>query len=188
MEAQSAVTFRQSKRAVSLPPERHSRIFVTFIAAVAVLVIDVLTPLGLAVWLLQVVLVWAATLWANRREIIWVAAVCATFIVLGFWFSAQTGPMTWVDHSNLILGLGTVSVLTHNCLRRIAMEGARRKAAEELGQLSRLLSGILPVCAWCRKIRNESGVWEPLEIYISNHSQAEFTHGMCEGCFARFKT
>jgi hypothetical protein len=187
MEARSTLAFRQSKRAVTLPPTRHLKIFLTFIAAVAVLVIDAMTPIGLAVWLLQVVLVWAATQWANPREIIGVAVVCATFIILGFCLSAQTGPTTWVDHSNLLLGLGTVSVLTHNCLRRITVEDARRKAVAELGQLSRLLSGILPVCAWCRKIRNECGVWEPLEIYISKHSHAEFTHGVCEGCVARFK-
>src|SRR5580700_9991497 len=101
-------------------PSRSWRVVLTVIGSVAVLVLDAVTPLGLAVWLLQVVLVWIATLWASRRQIIAVAAVCATFIVLGFWLSPKNGRVTWVDQSNVILGLGTVSVLTHSCLRRMA--------------------------------------------------------------------
>jgi hypothetical protein len=156
------------------------------IAAVAVLVLDAMTPLGLAVWVLQVVLVWVATLWASRRQMIMVAAVCATFIVLGFWLSPKTGRMTWVDQSNVLLGLGTVSALTHSCLRRMTTEDARRNAAEELGQMVRILSGLLPICVWCKKIRNEAGTWEELEHYIRNHSRSEFTQGMCQECAVRF--
>jgi cyanate permease len=156
------------------------------IAAVALLVLDAVTPLGLAVWILQVVLVWVATLWANRREIITVAAVCATFIVLGFWLSPKTGPITWVDQSNVLLGLGSVSALTHSCLRRMAAEETRRKAAQELGQMVRILSSLLPICTWCKKIRNEAGTWEQLEIYVRSHAHAEFTQGMCQECAARF--
>ena len=101
-----------------------------------VLVLDAMTPLGLAVWVLQVVLVWVATLWANRRQIITVAAVCATFIVLGFWLSPKTGRMTWVDQSNVLLGLGTVSALTHSCLRRMTTEEPAGMRRRNLGRWS----------------------------------------------------
>lgn len=47
------------------------------------------------------------------------------------------------------------------------------------------LKGLLPVCAWCHKIRNDAGYWERLEAYISAHSEAEFSHGMCPECFAK---
>ena len=93
--------------------------------------------------------------------------------------------MTWVDQSNLLLSLGTVWALSHSCLRRIATEDARRKAARELGQMFRVLSSLLPMCAWCKKIRNDAGTWEPLEIYIRNHSHMEITHGMCQECAVR---
>jgi hypothetical protein len=169
------------------PPNSWSRrIVLTVIAAIAVLVLDAITPLGLAVWLLQVVLVWVATLWANRREMIAVSILCATFIVLAFVLSPRTGSMTWVDQSNLLLGLGTVWALTHSCLRRIATEDARRKAARELGQMFAILSGLLPICAWCKRIRNDTGTWEQLEIYVRNHSRVEMTHGMCQECAVRF--
>jgi hypothetical protein len=43
-----------------------------------------------------------------------------------------------------------------------------------------------PICASCRKIRNEAGTWETLEMYFRNHSHVEFTHGICQECTARF--
>ena len=46
----------------------------------------------------------------------------------------------------------------------------------------RLLSGMLPICAACKRIRDDHGAWQPLESYISNHSEARFSHGMCPGC------
>jgi K+-sensing histidine kinase KdpD len=46
----------------------------------------------------------------------------------------------------------------------------------------RTLSGILPICAWCKKIRDENGNWQRLESYIKSHSDAEFTHGICPEC------
>ncbi len=46
----------------------------------------------------------------------------------------------------------------------------------------RTLSGLLPICASCKKIRNDKGYWEQIEIYISQHSEAEFSHGICPDC------
>ncbi len=44
------------------------------------------------------------------------------------------------------------------------------------------LRGLIPVCAWCRKMRNEKGYWLQVEEYLTEHTDAEFTHGMCEEC------
>lgn len=44
------------------------------------------------------------------------------------------------------------------------------------------LSGMLPICSWCKKIRNDSGYWQQIEAYIHDHSDAEFTHGICPDC------
>ena len=172
------------KRASRIDP----RLILTVVAAAIVLALDAVTPLGLAVWLLQMVLVWSASLWANRRQMILIATVCASFIVLGFLLSPKTGLPIQIELCNLLLSLGAVGAIVHTCLRQRAAEEARRKAAEELGQSQttvRILSGLLPICAWCKKIRNEAGAWEQLELYIRNHSDAEFTHGMCDECAAR---
>ena len=44
------------------------------------------------------------------------------------------------------------------------------------------LSGFLPICASCKKIRDDKGYWNQIETYISEHSEAEFSHGICPKC------
>src|SRR5208282_230275 len=46
----------------------------------------------------------------------------------------------------------------------------------------KLLSGLLPICAWCKKIRDDRGYWNKVETYLLEHSQAKFTHGICPEC------
>ncbi len=49
----------------------------------------------------------------------------------------------------------------------------------------RTLSGLLPICSGCKKIRDDRGYWNQIESYISQHSEAEFSHGVCPECWAR---
>lgn len=44
------------------------------------------------------------------------------------------------------------------------------------------LSGMLPICANCKRIRDDHGAWQNVEEYIRDHSEAEFTHGLCPDC------
>jgi len=44
------------------------------------------------------------------------------------------------------------------------------------------LRGILPICSHCKKIRDDRGYWNQLESYIQSHSEADFSHGICEEC------
>jgi PAS domain S-box-containing protein len=44
------------------------------------------------------------------------------------------------------------------------------------------LEGLLPICSYCYRMRDEQGVWEPVEEYIEKRTGAEFTHGICPGC------
>jgi hypothetical protein len=48
------------------------------------------------------------------------------------------------------------------------------------------LSGLLPICANCKKIRNDKGYWDQIEGYIQKHSEAQFTHGICPECAEKF--
>jgi hypothetical protein len=54
----------------------------------------------------------------------------------------------------------------------------RRKLAEEV----KVLRGLLPICCFCKKIRNTEGTWEVMEQYIADRSEAEFSHGLCASC------
>ncbi|MCK6575635.1 PAS domain-containing protein [Myxococcota bacterium] len=72
----------------------------------------------------------------------------------------------------------------------------RRRAAENLAKAQhelslslenqlRQLRGIIPICSYCKKIRNDDQSWQQLEAYISAHSDALFSHGICPTCFDR---
>jgi two-component system, response regulator PdtaR len=50
----------------------------------------------------------------------------------------------------------------------------------------KLLSGLLPICSHCKKIRDDEGYWQQVEVYIRDHSEAEFSHGICPECMRSF--
>lgn len=89
---------------------------------------------------------------------------------------------------------GTLRDLTERCEARDRLRTAlleNEKLVAELRdalQNVKTLSGLLPVCAWCHKIRNDSGYWQKLETYVAQHSDATFTHGMCPECFDKHST
>lgn len=69
---------------------------------------------------------------------------------------------------------------------------ARKRAEEEKGRLVdelqaalsriRKLEGIIPICSFCKKIRDEDGVWQEVDVYIRDHSGTVFSHGICPEC------
>ncbi len=68
---------------------------------------------------------------------------------------------------------------------RINVEKEREKLINELQDaLAKIktLKGLLPICSSCKKIRNDDGYWQQVESYISDHSEAHFSHGICPEC------
>lgn len=66
-----------------------------------------------------------------------------------------------------------------------SMEEERRRLLAEIQKALeevKRLSGILPICANCKKIRDDEGYWQYLEKYIQEHSEAQFSHGLCPPC------
>ena len=61
--------------------------------------------------------------------------------------------------------------------------GTVRKLRGALEQI-RVLRGILPICARCKKIRNDDGHWEQVDVYVRQHADVEFSHGICPECIA----
>jgi len=53
----------------------------------------------------------------------------------------------------------------------------------ELHRQVQTLEGLLPICSFCKKIRNESGEWERLETFIAERSEAQFSHAFCPSCW-----
>lgn len=80
--------------------------------------------------------------------------------------------------------VGVVEVTLEITARKQA-EAERERLIHELQQaLTRvkMLSGLLPICMNCKKIRDDAGYWQDVAIYVRDHSEAEFTHGICPDC------
>jgi hypothetical protein len=160
----------------------------TVIIAIALLMLDAITPMGLGIWLLQVALMWITSRWANRRQILVIAVLCSTFTALAFWWSPNAGVETWISATNLLLSVGAVCAIAHTAILQRTAEEARRRASEQAAASEaqiKILAGLLPICSSCKKIRNEDGEWEQLEAYISTRSEARFSHGFCKPCMAQ---
>jgi PAS domain-containing protein len=72
-----------------------------------------------------------------------------------------------------------------NITARITAENAKADLIDDLQEaLDRVnvLGGLLPICASCKKIRDDKGYWNQIETYIRDHSEAEFSHGICPDC------
>jgi len=69
-----------------------------------------------------------------------------------------------------------------------ARKAAEREKSDLIKQLQRALAevktlrGIIPICMICKRIRNDKGYWEQVEVYIHRHSEANFSHGVCPEC------
>ena len=145
----------------------------------------------------------------SKKIIIWsvIGALFGYFIfhpiihmISVFHFSVGHSPPATVDHEILkeILKAYSVSMLPWSLafmilsallgmfwgkIRQVDAEKSEIIAdlQEALAKV-KTLSGFLPICASCKKIRDDKGYWNHVEAYISEHSEAEFSHGVCPGC------
>ncbi len=89
-----------------------------------------------------------------------------------------------------VVGVALAGIAAHRFrvrrLREQARELARR--VEEAVAHTRILRGLIPVCAWCKKIRDDDGYWNQMETYIHEHSEADFSHSICPECAARVRS
>ena len=70
----------------------------------------------------------------------------------------------------------------HMVERVIVSERDLKVALEEI----KTLSGMIPICAQCKNVRDDEGYWHQIESYMASHSEAQFSHGLCPGCAEEF--
>ena len=78
--------------------------------------------------------------------------------------------------------------LEEDISKRKQVEEEREKLISELQEALakvKTLTGLLPICASCKKIRDDKGYWNQIEAYIRDHSEAEFSHGICPECMKK---
>jgi len=108
-----------------------------------------------------------------------------------FPFRARSGTViTGLFSADVIVVDGQECILSSigDISSRKQMEGEReeliRELREALGKV-KILSGLLPICSSCKKIRDDKGSWTQLEAYFARHSEAEFSHGICPECLRK---
>jgi PAS domain S-box-containing protein len=74
--------------------------------------------------------------------------------------------------------------ITRRKIAEEALEEERRRLQKALDEV-KSLRGIIPICASCKKIRDDTGYWSQVEQYIADHSEAEFSHGICPECMKK---
>jgi hypothetical protein len=138
-----------------------------------------------------------ASAWNFRhaRPVFWnsLVAPASAFLVHGFFHGARVclavifGMSGWTAAIDTLQILGDLEVsffmvalfvsllIAHLQLRNQELNSARAEV--------QALSGLLPICAWCKKVRDDDGYWQQVEDYFASRSQIEFTHGMCADCF-----
>ena len=92
------------------------------------------------------------------------------------------------DSKGNIIG---VSAMERDITKRKREEQERLTLIEELSKAlasAKTLRGLLPICASCKKIRDDRGYWNQLESYIAEHTEAEFTHGICPDCQSQLES
>lgn len=149
-----------------------------------ILLLDLSIPLGVAVGVLYIVPV-LLSLWSSKKELTVLVAVVASVLTIGAYFYKPSVAEMWKVLFNRSLSLFVIGITAILGLQRrkilIEREQALRDREQAIEKL-KILSGLLPICASCKKIRDDHGSWNDVAEYISEHSEAEFSHGMCPAC------
>lgn len=168
-------------------PKHVDRLLAGLCLAVGIFILDIQIPLGVAGGVPYIAVVLLAQWHAGRRTILYAAICCSVLTVLGYFFSPPGGEI-WKVLSNRGLALFAIWVTAVLSLRQRKLLEERERIVhqrEEAMEQIKILRGFLPICASCKKIRDDNGYWNQIEAYIRDHSEAEFSHGICPECAAK---
>lgn len=137
--------------------------------------------------------------WKREVRLSIIMVVCFSFLVLYLFFKVpEDYILTNAQYDILYLGSSVAVILLIALLLNYYVQASNRMENELLENENQLkeerdnlqealaeiktLSGLLPICSKCKKIRDDKGYWNQIETYIKKHSQAEFSHGICPEC------
>lgn len=127
----------------------------------------------------------------RKRGWIWIGILIAEAIaIMTFNSILSLGvPYTLSELRQLVVTLFVLSfVLQYYEVTRNDYEVAIRKNIEELeiaNKNIKTLKGLIPICASCKRIRDDKGYWQQVETYVSKHTEADFSHSYCDECAAK---
>lgn len=143
-------------------------------AAVVVLLIDYIT--GRAVQFpIYYLLPAGMAAWRHQKAAAYALATLLPLARITFHFLWQDSPSLSVSFVNAAVEISALVFYVYLVDRTSSQ-------TRELEKKVKILEGILPICASCKRIRNEKGEYEQIEKYVSEHSEASFSHGLCSEC------
>lgn len=131
----------------------------------------------------------------SHWRFILVQALCGLGAILGTYL--LVGRMPFLNWLFPVIAAGVLGLFLHLFTHRVLKVVVRlrnrdqillRQRARLIAELRtalenvKMLRGLIPICSQCKKVRDDGGYWKQVETYVREHSEAEFTHGLCPGC------
>ncbi|HWQ09538.1 MAG TPA: hypothetical protein VN436_10535 [Holophaga sp.] len=123
---------------------------------------------------------------AAERDLCWIGLASVALFAVAGWYDAFDVFVHWYAKQPEPYGLEEILPVVLILPFALALFAWRRwqelrHARRELHELK----GILPICSYCKKIRDDEGYWHQVEEYIRHHSEANFSHGLCPECYEK---
>jgi hypothetical protein len=166
----------------------HSPVFIFLLALVSLALValaDALTPfeLGFSAFYVLPVLIATWGLGMSRGLGFALLSACCWYCLdLTSGRLVSHGFFRAWDSFNHLLSYSLIAIITGNLKRAFLREQQLRVDRDRALQNVHELEGLLPVCAWCKKIRDDEGYWQELEAYLKPRTKASFSHGICPDC------
>lgn len=128
-----------------------------------IFLVDLLTPMGVIVSMLYAIPTYL-TRFLRPLRVVPASAMLCTILTVIAWQASPPGGIPWMVMVNRLLAIGLIWGTAY------------------LTAQIKVLYGYIRVCSACKKIEDGGGRWVAWESYISRHSEADFTHGICEDC------
>jgi hypothetical protein len=180
-------------RSIQAYLEKQSPAFITIAAIVGVLLLGgidfvsgyeisfsifYLGPIMLVGWLV------------GRRAGMLVSVISAVVWLVADVTGGHTFTHPLIPFWNAVVRLGFFTIVVIMLSRLKVTHDAQETLIGELREAMdniKVLSGLVPICAWCKKVRDDEGYWQQVEAYVASHSDATFTHAICPECLAKME-
>jgi len=106
-------------------------------------------------------------------------------------YRCKDGSYRWLEWRSIAGPRGLIYCVARDITDRKQAEAERDRLIRSLSEAVanvKTLRGFIPICAWCKKIRDDGGFWHAVEVYVRDHSEAQFSHGMCPACETRLQS
>ncbi|MGH7236709.1 MAG: hypothetical protein ACREIO_10030 [Nitrospiraceae bacterium] len=152
------------------PMTKPLLVVATVVLMTSIFILDLFIPTGVLIPVLYTVPLLIALRSPQPQFFLITAAVSIALTIIGF-LASPPDSILWMAITNRSLAILVIGVTAIFYL-------LQRRAADRL----RTLQELLPFCASCKKVRDDKGYWKQLELYLQEHTGAQFTRSLCPDC------